>query len=86
MSQFIFGLRLDFLPHSYISETDPSIFPVILQSFDTQTSELLSDFGFDSAITDFPVVTPRPVGKVFAQNCPRGVVVTRFVVRTDKLI
>ena len=80
MSQFIFWLRLDFLPHSYISETDPSIFPVILQSFDTQTFEFFRDFGFDSAITDFPVITPRSVGEVFAQDGPNGVVVAHFTV------
>ena len=86
MLQFILVLALDSFPHSDIPKTRPSIISVILQRFDAQTSKFLRDFGFDSAVTDFPVIAPGFVGKVFAEHSPSGIVVAHIIVQTNKLI
>jgi len=79
-------LGLDSLPHPDIPKTGPSVGPSVCQHSNAETAELLRHFRFDFAVSHFPVVAPRPIWQIFAENCPSGVVVANGVVGTNKLV
>ena len=85
--QFILAMDgFDPLPHADVAETRPSIVASIGQSADPQAAELLRHFRFYAAISDFPVIAPGAIGKVFAKHGPDGVVVANSIVGPHKLV
>ena len=85
--QFILAMDgFDPLPHADVAETRPSIVASIGQSSDAQAAEFLRHFRFHAAISDFPVIAPGAIGKVFAKHGPDGVVVANRIVGAHKLV
>ena len=85
-SQLIFGSGFDSLPDSDIPDGNPTIVASASENSDAQTPELLLHFGLDFAKTDLPSVAPDSIREIFAKDGPSRIVVTRLVVRADKLV